>query len=896
MFFTKGEVAKKATYTPAAESLKGDCEKCKAYKTTKHPKMQHAGQGKKKILIVGEFLTQDADQRSTHFGVQEQEMLLSAFERNDISLYRDCWLLNAHRCVPTEEPGKLSKYVKFCQKYLHAAVLELKPEYILLMGRWAITGFYHPHYAGSEGSYNPNRWRGLCIKDQKYNAVVSCTYSPFEIYMDAHDPAYHMLFSKDVDLFCEQIHNQEAQKIQKIDYEKYVSVLTDFPSVVSLLERILKNKINITFDYETTGLKPFSKGHKIALVGIALSETEGYCFPLQYKNTWTKEEGGKIISLWKEILKDKEIKKNNHNILFEDVWSAGILKTRLRGVEWDTQLAAHILDNRRMYTGLKFQTYIHFGVLSYDEHIHPYLVTNKESEFNNVEQAPFKDLSIYCALDCIFSLRLMNIQKELLWHPSRRKQYSAFLFYKKGLGVMSELQINGISSDLDYFQNMNNEVLQIVQELETELLTGEEARLFREQEKREMKLTAKDIGILLHKVLKYKGEQTDKGNWKVDKNALSNIKSAFTQKYTELQKYRKINNSFFSNYIYFTSGDKRIHGSFSINHVISYRSAANDPNMQNMSKRDKEAKNLLRTGFMPDPGSVLVEADFSGAEVNVSASTHGDKNFIRYLLDPTSDMHNDESCSVLKMEEYGFDYHHMQGEGKERLKRIRNMIKNKWVFAQFYGDWYKSCAKSIWEDIHKEDYVLPGGMALLDHLSSHGIYTLDDFTEHCEGAERALWDVRFPEYTQWKKDIYSFYLKHGYIDNYFGFRFQGYMNRKTCTNYPIQSVSFQLLVKVLIEVSKFLKKEKMKGKLVAQIHDSCVSTIPLNELDKFVNFFNETVQELDSKYKWMKVPMKAEFEISKPREEGGNFAKMHEIPEKFLGKSIILDEVYKVYK
>ena len=64
------------------------------------------------------------------------------------------------------------------------------------------------------------------------------------------------------------------------------------------------------------------------------------------------------------------------------------------------------------------------------------------------------------------------------------------------------------------------------------------------------------------------------------------IQSDFTEKYNELQKYRKINNSFFTNYIYYTSGDKQIHGSFTINHVVSYRSAATDPNMQNNILRD----------------------------------------------------------------------------------------------------------------------------------------------------------------------------------------------------------------------------------------------------------------------------------------------------------------------
>lgn len=1238
-FFTEGELAKTAIRVVSAEDLKGECQKCGHWENSRHPNIEYTGQGFRKILVVSDYPTITDDVNGTYLRGEIGSILHNELRKHDINLFKDCWVTCAHRCLPKESvKDNLGKYIKFCQPYLHSIVMKLKPEYILLMGRWALTGFYHPHYSGNEGSYSPHRWRGIAIKDPKWNAVIFSTFHPREQVLNPKDRSHSVLFSRDIETFCSLVENKEHENIKQIDYEKYVSVLNDYPSVISLFNRIIDNKIPITFDYETTGLKPFSKGHKAVLVGIAVSPTEAYAVPLQYRNMWTKQEYAEIERLWKIILGSPDIKKNNHNILFEDVWSYGIFGTRLKGVEWDTQLGAHIIDNRRMYTGLKFQTYIHFGVLSYDEHIHKYLVSERKiSEFNTVEKAPFRDLAVYCALDCIFSYRLMLIQKKFFSRPENWKQYKAFQFYKKGIGVMSELQINGIRSDVEYFTRSNEEVIKKIESLEQELLNGEEAKMFEAQVGRPMKLTATDMGKLLYEILQYDGEISKKGNYITDKNALSMIQSSFTDKYNELQKYRKINNSFFTNYIYYTSDDSRIHGSFTINHVVSYRSAATDPNMQNTSKRDKEAKTLLRTGFLPDPNSVIIEADFSGAEVNVSASTHGDKNFINYLLDPTTDMHRDcysidtqvltengfklyhdiqdgekiaqynptnglieyvlplkrtsyihngdmyrfsskhydvlvtpnhrmyfrnkyhDSYEIIKAADtkrtiyfvktgadvvrdipkqdvfafgpvYGighnsnkkykdgfdvraddmfellgylvtdghfkrhkqvayrinisqikkeskakikscierikrytnFDIHEeinrdkwsmshksfctwlcdnfgvnkvnrklpdfimyapinrvriffdacILGDGshisKNRInfftpskqmaedfqflcmrlgygsyiealplkqgksvqlysvcistkneqrcskqhkqiekyngevfcftvpsgllvmkrnskisiqgnsacdlfflkpeeihddsftheqhalaKKIRAAVKGKWVFAQFYGDWYKSCGNNIWNDIQKEQYILPSGVPLLTHLAEKGINCKEEFIEHCEHAEHVLWYERFPEYTQWKHDIYEFYLKHGYIENFFGFRFQGYMDKKTATNYPIQSVSFQLLVNVLIDVSKFLKKERMRSKLIAQIHDSCVASVRLDEVDKYIKFFNETVCTLHERNKWMKVPMKAEFEVSKPAEQGGNFAKMYEIPESMLGTHIDLTKAYE---
>lgn len=897
-FFTIQELSKKATVDTSESSLalmKGNCDKCKACESTLHPFLSYSGEGRKKILVVSDFPSHFDDRDKTHFSGEWGELLQEYLNRHGIHLYRDCWRINAHRCLlhPAATESNTKQYVIHCQQYLKRVVLETRPEYILLLGTYAITGFYYPHFSGSGEAYSPERWRGFLIPDQEYKAIVSCTYHPRTLLMNPEDKAYEILFSKDISRFCACINNNDIKDFEQINYDNYVKILNLYPDVVSLFERIIKNKLPITFDYETTGLKPFSNGHKVGMVGIALSETEAYCVPLQWPNTWTEKEYRKIEELWKEILSNKEIKKSNHNILFEDVWSYGIFATRLSGVEWDTQLGAHIIDNRRAFTGLKFQTYLYFGVLSYDEHIKPYLSSERKvSEFNNLFKAPYKELATYCALDCIFSRKLMQIQKKFFLNPKHSRMYEAFRFYMKGIRVMSELQINGVSSDLNYFVQKDKEVQEKVKIMEEELLNGEEAQRFFDVVKRKMKLTGKDIGILLYNVLGYTGEQTEKGNWKVDKVTLGRLKSSFSEKYNSLQKFNKIHNSFLSNFIYYTCEDKRIHGSFGINNVISYRSSATDPNMQNMSKRDQEGKQLLRTGFLPDEDSVIVEADFSGAEVNVSASTHGDRNFIRYLTDPDADMHADEACSVFRLEHDDLRSPDFNKEQKALAKKVRNAVKGKWVFAQFYGDWYKSCAKSLWEDVKQEEYILPSGQPLIEHMQESGIGNLESFTEHCKDAEQNLWYVRFPDYTQWKKDIYNFYLKNGYIENFFGFRFQGYLNRKTATNYPIQSVSFQLLVEVLIRMSNFLRKERMCSKLIAQIHDSCVASVRLDELDKFIKFFNGTVCSLHERHKWMKVPMAAEFEVSKPAEQGGNLAKMYEVPEHMLSGHIDLPTIY----
>jgi len=324
---------------------------------------------------------------------------------------------------------------------------------------------------------------------------------------------------------------------------------------------------------------------------------------------------------------------------------------------------------------------------------------------------------------------------------------------------------------------------------------------------------------------------------------------------------------------------------FFANNICVHNSSR--PNFQNLPKRDKEIKSLIRKGIVPKKGCVLSECDFSGAEVIVSACYHKDKNFIAYLKDKTTDMHRDNCTDLLKLPHSMLENKEYDEEQKSKVKMLRFFAKNCWTFAQFYGDWYGSCAPTFWEAVVDAGLLLPNGMSCKDWLESKGIYELGEidkgrptsgsFMEHCKAVEEKMWNERFPEYTQWRKDIVTFYQTYGYIETYFGFRFTGLMSKNQCTNFPIQGTSFHLLVYTLIQVQDFINKNKLKTKLVGQIHDSCLANVPKDEIAFYHAGVNKIVKELKNKFDWLVVPMEIEAEISKLREDGGNFSEMKEI-------------------
>lgn len=308
--------------------------------------------------------------------------------------------------------------------------------------------------------------------------------------------------------------------------------------------------------------------------------------------------------------------------------------------------------------------------------------------------------------------------------------------------------------------------------------------------------------------------------------------------------------------------------------------------MQNIPKRDAIIKELIRRGIVPSHNSLLCEADFSGAEVITSVCYHKDKNFYNYLVDPTTDMHRDCACDLFLLPHDMLANKNHTDEQKKLAKNIRFYAKNNWTFAQFYGDWWGSCGPMLWENVVLSGLKLPNNLTVKEWLENKGIYELGELTEegptpgsfleHCKEVEHKMWYERFPEYTQWKEDIVEFYRKYGFIETYFGFRFIGYMDKKQCTNYPIQSTSFHLLLYTLVKAAKFLIKNKCRTKIIGQIHDSIILDMHKDEVVFVINGINKIVHGLKKKFKWLIVPMEIEVELSKLREEGGNFAEMKE--------------------
>jgi hypothetical protein len=212
-------------------------------------------------------------------------------------------------------------------------------------------------------------------------------------------------------------------------------------------------------------------------------------------------------------------------------------------------------------------------------------------------------------------------------------------------------------------------------------------------------------------------------------------------------------------------------------------------------------------------------------------------------------------------------------------KTVRDWAKNRFVFPQFYGSVFFQCAPHLWDALEDRDaqgkykYCLPDGTPLIEHLKGKGVSSLGNcnpkqppvagtFEHHCRKAERSMWDDRFVEYTRWKERAYKSYQTLGYFDTLTGFRLQGLFSKNQVLNLPIQGSAFHIELLAVILILEYVRKYKMKTRIIGQIHDSTIASVPPDELQDYLGALHHIITKtIPKRWPWIIVPVEVEAEV-----------------------------------
>lgn len=405
-FFNKEEVG----HGHKIQRLIG-CGACGLREKCITPAIKSTGKGEKGILIVSEIPCQEEDVTGKLMRGSASDWLRHKLRSHGIRIERDCKKIAAVSCRTPNGRTPTSNEIAMCRPNIWKEIDSFKPETIFLLGNAAVESFLGGRWAEKPGGIN--KWRGWIIPDRRTNAWVAPLFHPSYVMsstasgkrgerLEIYAPVVEVIFDQDLK---RALSRSTAPFPTMKDEEKAVEIILNPDHLLSELKKIKEEPF--AFDFETTGLKPHAPGHEIISCAISTSKKRAISFPMPQR--------GPSAKILRQIFSNSKIPKRAHNMKFEDNWTKVRYRTQVQGWEWDSMIAAHILDNRMGITGLKFQVYAHFGVVDYATHMKEYLESSgNANSINRVREAPLQDLLMYNGLDALYQYGLSEIQMPLL--------------------------------------------------------------------------------------------------------------------------------------------------------------------------------------------------------------------------------------------------------------------------------------------------------------------------------------------------------------------------------------------------------------------------------------------------------------------------------------------------
>ena len=386
-------------------SLLPQCGSCGLYLKCNTPKMQPSGKGRRKILLLGEAPGENEDRKGIQFIGNSGQYLERVLARVGINMREDCYITNSLICRPEGNKIKDNKQIDFCRPNLIKTIEELKPEIIIPMGAKAVQSLIGWIWKEDVGPVT--RWVGWTIPCQKLNTWLIPTWHPSHILRNEGEkkdnPVMKMFFEE---------HLRKASKLngrpwEEIpDYSTLIEKIYDTDLVPGSIKQMMSRDIPISFDFENDRLKPEHEDARIICCSLSNGDRT-IAFPWQ----------GMAVQAVKNFISSNH-PKIVHNCKYEDRWSRQLLNTPVNNIVWDGMLMAHLIDNRKGITSLKFQSFVLLGKDSYDDHLKPLMKTKGGNLKNKLNEIDLGHLLYYCGNDALLAWDVAKKQMETLNYGS----------------------------------------------------------------------------------------------------------------------------------------------------------------------------------------------------------------------------------------------------------------------------------------------------------------------------------------------------------------------------------------------------------------------------------------------------------------------------------------------
>ena len=377
--------------------------------------------------------------------------------------------------------------------------------------------------------------------------------------------------------------------------------------------------------------------------------------------------------------------------------------------------------------------------------------------------------------------------------------------------TLFDMEQNGIRVEADALKQYGDQLAGKIAELEKEIYeeAGETFNIN----------SPKQLGVVLFENMKLPGGRKTKTGYSTAADVLEKLapEHPVVAKILEYRQYTKLKSTYADGLANYIQDDGRIHGKFNQTITATGRISSTEPNLQNIPVR-MELGRLIRKVFIPEEGYRFVDADYSQIELRVLAHCSGDEHLIQAYKEQ-SDIHRITASQV-----FHIPFDEVTPQQRRNAKAVNFGIVygiSSFGLSQDLSITRKEAAKYI------DDYfaTYPGIKTFLDHAVTHAKE---------EGYVVTLFGRRRPV-----PELSS----SNFMQRSFG--------ERVAMNSPIQGAAADIIKIAMIRVNQRLKDQKMKSRLVLQVHDELLIEAYEPELDEVQNILKEDMEHAAE----LKVPL-----------------------------------------
>jgi len=575
------------------------------------------------------------------------------------------------------------------------------------------------------------------------------------------------------------------------------------------LNRKLCAQPSVCFDTETTGTDPLLA----ELVGMSFAYNEGEAFYIPISSN--REEAQKQVNFFKPFFENESIQKVGQNLKYD------ILELRNYGIEvkgklFDTMIA-HYLLNPELRHGMDYmaETLLKYKTVHIDELIGP-----KGKNQLNMRDIDPKIVCDYAAEDADITLKLKNILEKKIHENNLDKllyEIECPLTY-----VLADMEWTGVRLDLKALEELSKQLTEELSTIEHEIvqMAGIDFNVN----------SPKQIGEILFDRMKIveKPKKTKTGQYSTNEEELEKLrgKHPIIDKILEQRGIKKLLSTYidaFPQLINPRSG--KIHTSFNQTVAATGRLSSTNPNLQNIPVRDERGKEMRKV-FIPDEGCVFASSDYSQIELRIMAHLSADKNMVEAF------MHDQDIHAATASKIYHVPIEEVTADMRRKAKTAN--------FGIIYG-------------------ITPFGLSERLSISrSEAKQLIDEYFE------------TFPDVKRYMDESIATARTKGYVETIFGRKrylpdinsrnanVRGFAERNAI-NAPIQGSAADIIKVAMIKIHECFAKEKLKSKMILQVHDELDFNVVEEELDAVRKIVVEEMEHACN----LIVPLKTDFGYGK---------------------------------